>query len=389
MLFNSFSYPLFLALCCTLYWSAPRQWRAMVLLCAGIAFYALAAPAALLLIGGLAIMTYASGQLIMRKGSVRLAIGYPLTIILLAFVFFKYSTFLIGSFATLTSSSIGIPAIVLPLGMSFFTFEFIHYLVDIHRGRIGQHGLKDFLLFAFFFPTMISGPIKRFQAFHTSLEDRDFHPSMAWTGLLLLLLGYAQKYLFADPLIPFTKDLAHPQVLLTHVSALGGLFLYSWRIYFDFAGLSNIAIGSALLLGFLVPRNFRLPYFSSNIQTFWRYWHMSLSSWVRDYIYISFGGNRVGKIRMTANLLLAMIIVGLWHGAGWNFAFWGLYHGLGLVGHRLWTAVRPKVSWYDCLFMRIVGTCLTFTFVTVGWAFFVTTSLADSFLLLHKAFPIF
>jgi alginate O-acetyltransferase complex protein AlgI len=274
----------------------------------------------------------------------------------------------------------------LPLGISFFTFEFVHYLIDAYRGKIPDHSPLTFFGFTFFFPTLVSGPIKRFQPYAASIHENVFKAQEFWAGILLIFLGYSQKYMFADPLIPFTSILEHPEALPSTFSAASGLFLYSLRIYFDFAGLSNIAIGSALLFGILVPRNFNNPYFSPDIQQFWRRWHMSLGSWVLDYIYIPLGGNRGGKIRTTVNLVAAMVIIGIWHGAGWNFAVWGLYHGLGLAAHRVWRSFVPAS---DLLIARILGTIGTFVFVTIGWAFFVTSSLTDSFLLLSKAFPLF
>lgn len=377
MLFNSFLYPLFLAVVTTVHWLLPARFRIMFLIAAGCLFFAASDMHSFLLMLVLGSITWVTGVRV-RQGNRRLAfVGIAVMVVTL--VAFKYAGMLVSSTNFLTGSRLSLPGWALPLGISFFTFEFVHYLADSYRGLIPTHRLRDFVAFTFFFPTLVSGPIKRFQTFETSLIDTRFQPAMFWTGIVWILVGYAQKYLIADPLIPFTSVLAHPEAISTQLAAASGLVLYSIRIYADFAGLSSIAIGSALLLGIVVPKNFHHPYFSPDIQQFWRRWHMSLGSWVRDYLYIPLGGNRVGFPRQMINLIIVMVIVGLWHGAGWNFATWGLYHGLGLAAHRIWRLYVPAMP-------RVLGIVFTFAFVTIGWAFFATRSLNDSFLLLGRIF---
>lgn len=377
MLFNSFLYPLFLSVVTATYWLLPARFRIMFLIVAGCVFFAVSDLHSFVLMLLLAGITWVIGERV-RRGNRTLAFA-GIAFMVLTLIFFKYTGMLASSFAAVSGVSVPAPSWALPLGISFFVFEFIHYLADYYRGLIPTHKFRDFIAFSFFFPTLVSGPIKRFQAFESSLIDARFQPAMFWTGIVWIMVGYAQKYLIADPLIPFTSVLAHPQAIATQLAAAGGLFLYSIRIYADFAGLSNIAIGSALLLGILVPKNFHFPYLSPDIQQFWRRWHMSLGSWIRDYLYIPLGGNRVGFVRQLLNLLVVMVVVGLWHGAAWNFAAWGLYHGMGLVAHRLWRLYVPAMP-------KALGIPLTFIFVTIGWAFFATSSLNDSFLLLGKIF---
>jgi alginate O-acetyltransferase complex protein AlgI len=300
---------------------------------------------------------------------------------------FKYLTLVISTVSELFGhASLWNISIALPLGISFFTFEFIHYIADIYRGKIGNHNFLTFLSFTFFFPTLVSGPIKRFETFESSLQEKQFLPAMFWTGCITILLGYSQKYLIADMLVPFTTALSAPQTIPTQTFAIAGIVCYAIRIYADFLGMSNIAIGSALLFGITVPKNFHAPYLSSDIALFWRRWHMSLSSWVRDYLYIPLGGNRVGRMREYANVFIVMTIVGLWHGASWNFAIWGLWHGIGLAFHRLWRDLRPEHAIFETRFAKLCGCFLTCAFVTIGWTFFVTTSLEDSFHLLSIIF---
>ena len=386
MPFNSFSYPAFLLCTVLLFWIVPARLRVWLLILSGILYYVSHDARSVLLIGGLALGTFAAGKVLEYRGVARRACMVASVLLLvLVLVYFKYLGLLTGTFASLSGLPLFVQKIALPLGISFFTFEFIHYIVDRYHGKILPHPLRDFFAFAFFFPTLVSGPIKRFEQFHASLHDLRWRPDLFFTGILFLLLGYGQKYLFADPLIPFTTVLSHPEALLTPLSASGGLVLYSFRIYFDFAGLSNIAIGSAMLLGILVPQNFQAPYLSTDIQMFWRRWHMSLSSWVRDYVYILLGGSRKGMLMTAVNLLIVMVVVGIWHGDSWNFAVWGLWHGCGLILHRLWRSAGLTLG--QSLPARILGIILTFTFVTIGWAFFVTSSLQDSWLLLTTIFP--
>lgn len=387
MPFNSYSYPAFLLLTVLLYWRFPRAWRPGLLILLGVVYYAAHDAKSLLLIAGLALLTYAVGRIAQhRTAHPGICTAASVTLLVLVLVYFKYAGLLASTLGFFLGQRVSVTSIALPLGISFFTFEFIHYIVESARGRITAHRARDFFAFAFFFPTLISGPIKRFQQFHSSLAELRWRPEMFFTGALFLLLGYGQKYLLADPLIPFTQALAYPE-LLTWFSACGGLLLYSFRIYFDFAGLSNIAVGSAMLLGILVPKNFEAPYLSTDLQEFWQRWHMSLSSWVRDYIYITLGGSRRGMIMTAVNLLIVMTVVGLWHGSGWNFAAWGIWHGCGLAVHRLWRGAGNAFG--SSLPERILGMLLTFSFVTVGWAFFVTTSLHDSLRLLSILFTSF
>ncbi len=385
MLFNSYSYPVFLILSVLLFWSVPSRWRLAVLFVAGVIFYASHSVLALLLISGTALVVYAAGQGLLRGTLPSRRVWQPILLVVLLFILLKYSALIASTIASIRGGTPGsVTALFLPLGISFFTFEFIHYLTDIHRGEIREHGFWEFMVFTFFYPTLVSGPIKRFEAFTDSLRNHRWNASYVYQGCVLILLGYAQKYILADPLIPFTEPLGAPAFLPSRLSAAMGLVFYSFRIYFDFAGLSNIAIGSALLFGILVPKNFSYPYLRPNIQLFWNNWHMSLSSWVRDYIYITLGGSRRGAIWTLTNLLLAMLVVGIWHGASWNFAVWGVYHGMGLVVHRLWL----QAGWHfpRNVFGSVLGVLCTFLFVTIGWAFFVTSSLTDSLVLLQKIF---
>ncbi len=367
MLFNSYIYPAFLLLTVCIYWLLPAQSRMLFLIVIGMIFYALHSTTSLLLVIILCTIVYWALHSNLPKASL-----ITIVVVIGTLCVFKYGNALFNQSMF----------IIMPIGISFFSFEFLHLLFDKRNGKISTPTLKEFLTFTFFFPSLLAGPIRRYQQFMPFTENTNIKPEYMYYGILLIIGGYTQKYLLADPLIPFTSTLAHPSALTTQMSAAIGLLLYSFRIYFDFAGLSNIAIGSALLFGIPLPKNFHWPYLSCDIQQFWRRWHMSLGNWVRDYIYIPLGGSRVSISHQVVNLCITMTIVGIWHGAGWNFAYWGLWHGLGLSGRILWKKICP---WN---MPTIPSILLTFCFVTIGWVFFVTDSLENSLLLLSRIFGI-
>jgi alginate O-acetyltransferase complex protein AlgI len=277
----------------------------------------------------------------------------------------------------------------LPLGISFFTFEFVHYAAESIYGRVGkgteqnergvgQPSLGEFLAFILFFPTMVAGPIKRIQDFLPKLQN----PSTDWAtdfnrGMTRILCGLAKKFAFADLLSAFTDHLTREGI----ESASGRIYLliwivaYTFKIYFDFAAYSDIAIGSARLFGIKVPENFNAPYIARNIGEFWSRWHISLSKFLFEYIYIPLGGSRAGEGKTYRNLIIVMLVSGLWHGAGTGFILWGLCHGIMLAVHRWWIKsylkIDPKTEPPSRWYVSLASWFLTFTAVTLTRAFFV------------------
>ncbi|MBI2037811.1 MAG: MBOAT family protein [Candidatus Magasanikbacteria bacterium] len=392
MLFNTFIYPFFLVGAVTLFWLTPKKWRLSSLLFSSAVFYGFNGLKFLALVLLLSAFTYWIGkrmQEVENKTQKKKHLWQGIVVIVLVLIFFKYSNLLVSTAKDLMGGNWEISKIFLPLGISFFTFEFIHYLVEMYYGRLPKHTLADFFSFALFFPTLASGPIKRFNKFFESTHDQSFSKNIFITGIFFILLGYAQKYFIADNLVEQTTFLSSPNIAPSSLAVLSGLFFYSFRIYFDFAGLSNIAIGSALLFGITVPINFSWPYLRKDLAGFWKYWHMSLTSWIRDYIYMPLVFRfRNSKFITSIAVIFTMGLIGLWHGSSWNFLFFGLYHGLGLA--ILQTKVfsfNPKFlpGWLKYGF----GVIVTFGFVTLGWPFFVTSSLSDSLLLYQKIFAIF
>jgi len=288
--------------------------------------------------------------------------------------FFKYAGFFVDSFADLLAS-LGLEAstatlgIILPVGISFYTFQTMSYSIDIYRRVLEPTDrLLDFALFVGFFPQLVAGPIVRARDFLSQLATDDRAPIDTGLAIKLILGGLFKKMVLADVLGAELVDgvFANPGGA-TGLEVLLAVYGYAFQIYGDFSGYSDIAIGIALLLGFRFPMNFDQPYRALSLQDFWRRWHISLSSWLRDYLYIGLGGNRRGRGRTARNILVTMLLGGLWHGAGWTFVLWGAIHGIGLVVER---AIPGLLGGEPSPFGRVVRTLVTFHLVCAGWVFF-------------------
>jgi alginate O-acetyltransferase complex protein AlgI len=337
MLFLTYDFVFFAALFYALYYLSPRPaLRLAVILCGSIAFqFHFGGWVSVVPVSIIALATFAAG----RMGAPRL-LTTAIALCAASLIFYKYSFFFTGRVIGAIAPDLGtrlqelsktvVPAIV-PLGVSFFTFEFVHYLVDLQRGGQPIRRLRDFLAFALFWPTMVAGPIKRYQNFIPSLYKGLAGPTAtdAMVGLQRIAIGCVKKWA-ADNLtgwIEFIEPQFAAQTIGTRWLFLVAL---AFRILLDFSGYSDMAIGFARMMGIAVPENFNWPYLARTPMEFWQRWHISLSSWIRDYIYIPLGGNRLGLPRRLLNALAAMAICGLWHGPDWNFVIWGLYHGTGL-----------------------------------------------------------
>ena len=370
MIFNTFAYfAIFLLPSALTFRAAPAPWRPWILAATGAAFFVWFAPAVAGGIAGafcLAIFLWESAfSRLYRPRSFWCVVGV-LQAVLILFVF-KYWNFFVSlapgarewhwSYA------------FLPLGISFFTFEFIHYAEDRRRDRTEAGALKEYLAFILFFPTMVAGPIKRYQSFLPWLRA----PSADWAGdfergTTRILAGLAKKFCIADLMTAMTVHLNQPDILLADRWVLPvWLLAYGIQIYIDFSAYSDIAIGSARLFGIRIDENFNWPYRATDVAAFWSRWHMSLTKWLIDYVFVPLGGSR-GRGRVYANVLVTMLVSGLWHGAGVNFLAWGLWHGAALCVHRAWTAMRERTGLSPL--PAAAGWLLTFTTVTIGWAFF-------------------
>jgi len=399
MLFCTETFVKFFALVLALYWALPwRQARLVVLLAAGLYFYASWSRGLAALIVTTSALDYlfargieASASPRARKALLGLSLGMNLGLL----ATFKYADFFLASAAAglrglgLVSSPPAL-GLAVPLGMSFYTFEAVSYAADVYRGRCrAERGLGRFLLFITFFPHMIAGPIVR---------ARDFLPQLArpkrwdWMrarlGVELIVLGAFKKLAVADRMAPAADPVfADPAAYGTHAAWLATL-AYSVQIYCDFSGYSDIALGCAHLLGYKLAPNFAMPYSSANVGEFWRRWHISLSSWLRDYVYIPLGGNRRGRAVAYRNLLVTMTLGGLWHGASWTFVAWGVAHGLLLAGHRAFAGFCRARPGLDGALRSAPGTALrvglTFLAVSLCWVMFRTSSFGAAVLVFRR-----
>lgn len=302
--------------------------------------------------------------------------------------YFKYTNFLLSSVEGLWHGSFKPLDIFLPIGISFFTFQTLSYVIDVYRGQLkAERNVLDFAFFVSFFPTLLAGPILRAKDFLPQVRRCPVVTStMFGTGLFYIISGLFKKAVISDYISSnFVDRIFDNPSLYSGLENLLGIYGYTLQIYCDFSGYSDMAIGIALWMGFQIPANFRSPYKSDSITDFWRRWHISLSSWLRDYIYISLGGNRKGKIRMYFNLLFTMVLGGLWHGASWNFIVWGTIHGVALAGHKFLRSLLGKGKHDKSTGWRKgVAVVLTFHLVAFAWIFFANKTFDASMLMLER-----
>ncbi|MDD2762815.1 MAG: hypothetical protein PHE83_02440 [Opitutaceae bacterium] len=380
MIFTTYWYLLFAVATVMGFWLLRRAGvRLWFLGAACVVFhYHFAGPAGVLPIIVLMIITFFAG--LSRKPWACVA---GITACVAALCFYKYSLFLLGELVAPLSHPLaawllagtktvmpGAP----PLGISFFTFEFVHYLYEVkHGGEPIRHPLK-FLLFAIFFPSLVAGPIKRYPQFLPSLLEgaqRFSRESLAY-GCWRIAQGFAKKIIIADNLT-YLIDIYQPQFATLSLWGRWGIFAaIAFRILMDFSGYSDIAIGCARLLGVRLPENFNWPYAARNIQDFWQRWHISLSTWIRDYVYIPLGGSRHGVVRRICNGLLAFALCGLWHGPAWHFVLWGLYHGVGLVICATYRRVPGLGAFFEKVFTKEPNAAwlVTQAYAWFGWLIF-------------------
>jgi alginate O-acetyltransferase complex protein AlgI len=393
MVFNSIKFLFFFMIVVSVYFTIPHRFRWVWLLAASYYFYMLWKPAYILLIVITTAVTYYAGirmgQTDLRSKRKRFLLLGLLCNLGVLFLF-KYYNFFNDSLKTIfqhTHLLYGIPSLdlILPLGISFYIFKSLSYSIDVYRGdRAPERHLGFLALYVAFFPQLLAGPIERATRFLPQLYEKfDFDYQRVTKGLKLMLWGFFQKMVIADNLAVFVDTVYSHPTQYQGMSLLIGAFFYSFQIYCDFSGYSDIAIGAAQVMGFRTAENFNLPYFSKSIPEFWRRWHISLSTWFRDYLYIPLGGNRVSIPRWYFNLFFVLLICGLWHGANWTFVVWGGLHGLYLVISALTQNVRKKIH-------KIIGldkvprlhssfkTLLTFSLVSLAWIFFRAQSISDA-----------
>jgi alginate O-acetyltransferase complex protein AlgI len=368
--------PLFLAS----YYAVPLKYRSALILFFSYAFYAWWRPDFLFLLMGVSAGTYAFALAIDASNNETkryriLFVGVALNLATLGY--FKYANFGIESLntaiAALGFNKIPFTHVLLPIGLSFYIFHAISYLVDIYRKEAPPaRNLIDFAAFIALFPHLVAGPVLRYHLLAEQFRSRTHSIDNFAKGCLIFMMGFCLKVLIADTVAPIA-DAVFSATAPSMIDAWLGTFAYTVQLFFDFSGYSSMAVGLALMIGFKFPENFNDPYLSTSITDFWKRWHMSLSNWLREYLYIPLGGNRKGVWRTYLNLFLTMLLGGIWHGANWTFVIWGAWHGGILAIEKFWTDKYGPLripTW-----LRIAKTML---FVMIGWVFFRAESVSDA-----------
>jgi alginate O-acetyltransferase complex protein AlgI len=395
MIFNSIPYLLFLPVIFILYWFVFKKlsYQNLLLLVASYFFYGWWDYRFLLLITGSTLVDYAIALTIYRNQNkkwrkVLLFCSIAFNLLLLGY--FKYLNFFIESFIELgnsfgLSSNYNTLKIILPIGISFYTFQTLSYTIDVYRKEIKP--TSNFIIFATyvsFFPQLVAGPIERAKHLLPQfINSRKFNPKKAITGIQLIIWGLFQKMVIADNCATFVNAIFNSYDRLDSLSLLLGAFYFAFQIYCDFSGYSNIAIGTARLFGFDLMRNFNYPYFSKNISEFWRRWHISLSTWFRDYLYIPLGGSRGSKFQQLRNILIIFLVSGFWHGANWTFLAWGGLHAIFfapiLFKRSRTKSVDKEKEHTSNTFGELIRILFTFFITCIAWIFFRSASISDSF----------
>jgi len=380
MIFHSLEYALFLLVVFSIYWLLPKRGQNYLLLCASYLFYGWVHIwyVALLALTSIVDFTAARGiesQKHHRKKWLALSLGVNFSILF----FCKYLDFFSGGHVLDVLHAIGFTwldekdaAMLLPVGISFYTFQSASYVVDVFRGQIqSRRHLPDYLLFVSFFPQLVAGPIERAGHLLNQIEQpRRFHWERSRSDLLLILWGLVKKLVVADN-AAFVCNKVFSLTTPPWPVLWAGVFAFGIQIYADFSAYSDMARGSARLLGFDLMRNFRHPYNADSPADFWRRWHISLSTWFRDYVYIPLGGSRGGELRTVLNVMITFLLSGLWHGASWNFVLWGAWHGFLLIAWRLWEAGPSSLS--PQRIPRSARVALVYVLVLFGWLLFRET----------------
>lgn len=385
MNFTSLNFLLLFPVACIVYYLIPYKWRWGYLLLVSYAFYLSWQPVFGLVLAGVTLVSFLAGLKIaqnredIRKAKIWLTAGIVVT--LLPLLVFKYYNFINDSIFEAFSSlgwNIRMPEmkLLMPLGISFFTFMAVGYMVDVYRGKIkSERNIALYALFISFFPQVTSGPIGRADQLIPQLKNPEpLQLDNVSAGLKMMLWGYLMKLCLADRLGIYVDAVFSNLEHHNGTTYLLTSFLYTIQIYGDFAGYSLIAIGAARIMGIRLMENFKRPYFATSTKDFWRRWHISLSTWMRDYVYIPLGGSRVKESRHLFNIFATMLVSGLWHGAAWTFVFWGALHGLSQVVQTLW---NKNVT---CIRMgKILKMLLCFLFVNIVWVFFRSPDFTTAF----------
>ncbi len=395
MLFNTKTFPVFLLLVLVSYYLLPRKYRSIQLLFFSYLFYSFWNWKFLVLLVASTVVDYYCGLALSQAATQKRKkqwLYLSLVSNLGTLAFFKYFNFFSDStiqFCQLFGfeASFSTLNIVLPVGISFYVFQSLSYVIDVYRGNIKPvTNLRDFALYVSFFPQLVAGPIERATTLMPQLQAlRNPTRLMIWEGLLLCASGYIKKVVLSDQISPQVDAAFANWATLSTIYLWEGILLFSLQIYFDFSGYTDIARGVSKWFGVELMLNFRQPYLSKSVTEFWSRWHISLSTWLKEYLYFPLGGNRKGSLRTYLNLMVTMLLGGLWHGANMTFVFWGFLHGLFLCVHKLWLKNRPagrEMGWVTTMGSIL----LTYFLVVMTWIPFRSATISDAFGYMKKLF---
>ena len=379
---------LFLPITLILYFITPKKLKNFFLLITSLGFYTWGEKELVILIILSSIIDYSSG-LIISNGKKKLGLLLSILFNLSILIYFKYSDFVFTNLTDLLQgfnishlNASKFSNVVLPLGISFYTFQTMSYTIDVYRGTVkANRNFIDFATYVTLFPQLIAGPIVRYKEIENELTNRVVTTQLFANGIERFIIGLAKKMIIANN-CAFLADgvFALPASEISPLTAWLGVIAYSFQIYFDFSGYSDMAIGLGKMFGFNFPENFNYPYISKSVREFWRRWHITLSNWFKDYLYISLGGNRKGNFTTYINLLIVFFITGLWHGANWTFIVWGLFHGLFLILERvgLNNILKKLPNYISHIYLLLI--------VNISWVFFRSDTVSYSFSYLKAMF---
>ena len=393
MLFNSLRFLQFFLIVTTLYYLTPYRFRWLLLLIASCIFYMALLPVYILILFGIIIIDYTAARFIEGSEAARrkFYLGVSIALNLGVLFVFKYYNFFVGNVGQFCTAhhlpwhALPYLNIILPLGLSFHTFQAMSYTIEVYRGnQKAERHLGIYALYVMFYPQLVAGPIERPQnllpQFHSNLP---FNYANLLSGLRLMMWGLFKKVVIADRLSGYANPIFEHPTNYHNLQVLMGVLAFSIQIYCDFSGYTDIALGAARCMGFKLMTNFNRPYFATNIQQFWGRWHISLTTWFRDYVYVSLGGNRVGAWRRYLNVFIVFLLSGFWHGANWTFLIWGCAHAFC---YFLYLPFAGRLKQYNGWFINISGWLITFSVVTLAWVFFRAPDFDTALLMLKRIF---
>lgn len=385
MVFSSVLFIFFyLPIVLVIYFIVPEKFKNLVLFISGLIFYAWGEPKYVFLMLFTILVDFTCGFLVYkyldRKYIARWFVAASVCFNIAILCYFKYTGFALTTINSLTGLSIHIPAIALPIGISFYTFQTMSYAIETYQGKVTwQRNFINYGAYVTMFPHLLAGPIMRYCVVEKQLEHHSVSGKMFTEGVERFLIGLFKKVLIANN-IALIWDTVQASPTISTLSAWIGILAYTFQIYFDFSGYSDMAIGMGKMFGFIYPENFNYPYTSKSITEFWRRWHMTLGQCIREYIYFPLGGNRVGKLKQIRNLIIVWLLTGLWHGANWNFVLWGAFYGVLIICEKFFL-----LKFIEKL-PNILQHTYTMLSVIVGWVLFTSTSASFSWKLLKAMF---